>query len=120
VFAIYVCSLTLKWIIDNGGLSGMEKRNKRKSEKLYSAIDNSPLFKGTAATEDRSWMNVTFVMEDSSLDSEFMDMATEAGCVGIKGHRSVGGFRASIYNALPEESVDVLVDVINTFSANKG
>jgi len=111
-FAIYTAMLTLRWLKKNGGLSWIEKRNEAKAALLYSEIDNNPLFQGTAATEDRSSMNVTFVLTDSSKAEEFDKMWNEANISGIKGHRDVGGYRASMYNALPLESVQVLVDVM--------
>ena len=116
VYPIYVCLLTLRWLKGNGGLTAMENRNKEKAALLYREIDNNPHFEGTAAKEDRSLMNVTFVMKNPEMEAEFMAMCTEKGCVGIKGHRSVGGFRASIYNAMPIESVQVLVDVMKAFA----
>ena len=117
VFAVYVCNLTLGWIEKNGGLEGMEAHNRNKAGKLYGEIDRNPMFAGTAATEDRSLMNATFVLSDAAAgrEQEFLDLATGAGISGIKGHRSVGGFRASIYNSLREEAVDVLIDVMQEF-----
>lgn len=120
VFAIYVSMLTLRWIKSIGGIAAIERVNKEKAALLYQEIDRNSLFKGTAAKEDRSDMNVCFVMEDPSLEGEFMQMAKDAGCVGIKGHRSVGGFRASIYNAMPLSSVQVLVDLMKEFESKKG
>ena len=120
VFAVYVCLLTLEWIIEQGGLSVIEQRNLNKSNKLYNEIDRNALFNGTAAIEDRSIMNVTFVSEKPELEAEFMSLAAEAGIVGIKGHRSVGGFRASIYNAMPEEGVDCLIDIMKEFEKKFG
>ncbi len=116
VFPIYASYLTLKWLKDNGGLSEMQKKNQKKAELLYDEIDNNPLFEGTAAREDRSLMNVTFVMKNPDLENEFMKYATEQGIDGIKGHRSVGGFRASIYNAMPIESVKVLTECMSVFA----
>jgi phosphoserine aminotransferase len=118
VFAIYLAYQTLVWIKKNGGVEEIEKTNIRKAEKLYREIDENPMFYGTAAKEDRSYMNVCFLLKDESLGKEFLKSAEDAGISGIKGHRSVGGFRASIYNALPEESVDALIDVMKKF-ANK-
>lgn len=117
VYPIYVCMLTMRWIKELGGVAAMEKRNKEKAAILYNEIDNNPCFKGTTAKEDRSLMNVCFVMTNPELEAEFMAVATEAGCVGIKGHRSVGGFRASIYNAMPLESIQMLVNVMKEFGA---
>ncbi len=118
VFAIYVAMLNLRWLKKQGGVKEMERRNNAKAELLYSEIDRNSLFQGTCAVEDRSHMNICFVMNDSSLEKEFLKMAEAAGCIGLKGHRSVGGFRASMYNALPIESVQALVDVMKTFEKN--
>ncbi len=112
VFAIYISLLTLEWLKSKGGVEAIEKENEKKAGLLYSEIDNNPLFKGTAAKEDRSSMNITFVLKDETLSDEFNKMIAEAKMVGLKGHRSVGGYRASLYNALPIESVQVLVDVM--------
>jgi phosphoserine aminotransferase len=114
VFSIYVSMLTLRWLKKNGGINWIEARNNAKAELLYSEIDNNPLFEGTAAKEDRSYMNVTFVLKDESLNDKFNAKLKEANISGLKGHRSVGGFRASMYNALPLESVQVLVDVMRS------
>lgn len=119
VFSIYVCLLTLRWIKEQGGLTAMEVKNKAKAELLYNAIDQNPLFLGTVAKEDRSWMNVNFVMHNRNLESEFLQFAKENGIVGLAGHRSVGGFRASLYNALPIESVEFLVDLMNKFAETR-
>ena len=117
VLPIYTALQTLKWLKAQGGLAEIEKRNIAKAELLYNAIDNSKMFVGTAAKEDRSLMNICFVMKDEykDLEADFMKFATEKGMVGIKGHRSVGGFRASTYNALPIESVQALVECIQEF-----
>lgn len=112
VFPIYVSMLTLEWLKKNGGVEWIEKINNAKAELLYAEIDRNPLFKGVAAKEDRSKMNVTFVLTDDSKQEAFDKLWNEAGINGLKGHRSVGGYRASIYNALPLESVQVLVDVM--------
>ena len=114
VFAVYGCLQTLKWI-DKQGLSNIEKINTDKANLLYNAIDGNDSFEGTTATEDRSKMNVTFVLKDESKNAAFLDACAEAKINGIKGHRSVGGFRASMYNALGLESVQALVDVMNKF-----
>ena len=110
VFSIFVMHETLKWVKELGGVEEMYKRNKKKAETLYNEIDRNSMFVGTAVKEDRSIMNVCFVMAPGheALESEFLNFAKEKGMVGIKGHRSVGGFRASIYNACPQESVDAL------------
>lgn len=117
VLPIYTALQTLKWLKAQGGLAEIEKRNIAKAELLYNAIDNSKMFVGTANKEDRSLMNICFVLKEEykDLEADFMKFATERGMVGIKGHRSVGGFRASTYNALPIESVQALVDCINEF-----
>ena len=117
VLPIYTMYETLKWVKANGGVEGMYKRNVEKAALLYDEIDRNPLFIGTAEKEDRSLMNVCFVMNKGHEDKEsaFMDFAKSKGMVGIKGHRSVGGFRASIYNACPIESVQALVACMQEF-----
>jgi len=120
VFPIYVCLLTLRWIESQGGLPAMEKKNKIKGDLFYNALDTNPLFIGTAHKEDRSLMNATFLLKDESLEKEFLALCKTAGIEGLKGHRSVGGFRASIYNAMPLESVEVLVQIMNDFAEKKG
>ncbi len=121
VFPIYVMMLTLRWIKANGGLNAMEAHNRKKAALLYNEIDRNPLFKGTVVNEeDRSLMNVTFVGASEEVDSLFLKAAKEANCVDIKGHRSVGGVRASIYNAMSEESIQVLVDVMQDFARKHG
>lgn len=121
VFPIFVMKETLKWLKGLGGVEAINKINVRKAEILYNEIDSNPLFVGTAAREDRSIMNVCFVMAPGyeALQDEFMSFAKERGMVGIKGHRSVGGFRASIYNACPVESVEALVACMKEFAALK-
>lgn len=119
VFPIYVSMLTMEWIKSNGGTQNMEVKNKAKANLLYNEIDQNPLFVGTVDKEDRSLMNVCFLLKDSSFDKEFLDETKKAGIDGIKGHRSVGGFRASIYNAMPIESVQILVDVMRDFANRK-
>lgn len=116
VFSIYLSYLTMKWIKAEGGLAEMERRNKEKAEILYKEIDENPLFEGTAAKEDRSLMNITFVATKPELEGKFLEKAKSANIYGIKGHRSVGGFRASCYNALAKESVEALVDVMQDFA----
>lgn len=118
VFPILVSKYNMEWVLNNGGLEGMEKRNQEKSNLLYSTIDNSPYFKGTASKESRSHMNACFVFEEEyqHLSEKFDAACVEAGLSGLKGHRSVGGYRASLYNALPLESVKALVDVMNNFN----
>lgn len=118
VFPIYVTMLTLRWIKENG-LAKIEANNKAKAELIYGAIDSNPLFKGTVAKEDRSWMNVNFIMENREWEPEFLQFAKENKCVGLAGHRSVGGMRASIYNALGIDSVQYLVDLMSEFANKK-
>ncbi len=120
VYAVYVSMLTMEWMKKLGGLKEIEKRNAAKSDLLYSTIDKLPLFKGTTAVEDRSVMNPTFVLNDAALEPTFDTLWKEAGISGIRGHRSVGGYRASMYNALPIESVQVLVDVMEEFAKKNG
>ena len=119
VFPVYASMLNLRDLMKNGGVKGAQERNEAKAALLYNEIDSNPLFKGTVAKEDRSNMNVTFLMNDDSRTDEFNALWQENNLVGLKGHRSVGGYRASMYNALPLESVQVLVDVMKHFS-NKG
>lgn len=112
VFAVYTCYLTLKWLKSLGGIEAIEKVNEAKAELLYNEIDRNPLFVGTAATVDRSNMNATFLLKDEAHKELFDQMWKDAGINGLNGHRSVGGYRASMYNALPLESVEVLVNVM--------
>lgn len=116
VFALYVSMLTLEWLKGLGGISAIEKINNAKADLLYNEIDKNPLFKGVAVKEDRSVMNVTFTLTDESLKEKFDTAWQAAGINGLGGHRSVGGYRASIYNAMPLESVQVLVDVMQNFN----
>lgn len=120
VVVMYSALLTLRWLKEHGGLVEMEKRNVAKASLLYNEIERNKLFVGTVAKEDRSRMNVCFVMAPGyeALEGEFGDFAKGKGMVGIKGHRSVGGFRASLYNALPIESVQALVDCMKEFEAS--
>ncbi|MDB5196202.1 MAG: transporter [Flaviaesturariibacter sp.] len=120
VFAIYLCLLTLRWLKAYGGIARAEEVNDRKAALLYETIDAIPLFKGTVAKEDRSKMNVCFVMNDASMEKEFLQLCDAEGMVGVKGHRSVGGFRVSLYNALPYESVVALTDLMKVFAQKKG
>ena len=120
VFAVYVSMLTLEWLKGIGGVPEIEKRNAAKAALLYGAIDRLPMFKGTTAVEDRSVMNATFVMSDPAMEPAFDALWKAAGISGIRGHRSVGGYRASMYNALPIESVQVLVDVMEEFAKKNG
>lgn len=116
VFAVYVCMLNLRWLKEKGGVAVIERQNEAKAELLYKEIDANPLFTGTVAKEDRSKMNACFVMKDPSLEEAFLAFSKERGIVGIKGHRLVGGFRASMYNALPISSVQVLVNTMKEFA----
>lgn len=113
VYAVYVSLLTLRWLKEQGGIKGIEEQNEKKAALLYSEIDINPLFKGYTAEKDRSVMNATFNLTDDSLKERFDNMWKEAGINGLNGHRSVGGYRASMYNALSLESVQVLVDVMS-------
>ena len=112
VFPVYVSMLTLEWLKSKGGIAGIEKLNENKANLLYNEIDNNPLFEGVANKEDRSLMNVTFTLTDDSKKEQFDTMWKAAVISGINGHRSVGGYRASIYNAMPIESIQTLVDVM--------
>ncbi|MBK7752301.1 MAG: 3-phosphoserine/phosphohydroxythreonine transaminase [Flavobacteriales bacterium] len=120
VYAVYVSMLTMEWMKRMGGVAAMEKRNAAKAKLLYDAIDRLPIFKGTTAVEDRSVMNPTFVLADPALEPAFDALWKAANISGIRGHRSVGGYRASMYNALPIESVQVLVDVMEDFAKKNG
>ena len=115
VFAVYTCLLTLQWLKKQGGIAAIEKINDAKAALLYNEIDRNPMFKGTAAVYERSHMNATFLLENPELQESFDTMWKEAGISGITGHRSVGGYRASMYNALPLESVQALVEVMKEF-----
>lgn len=115
-WTIYICKLVLEWIKnDIGGLEKMKERNEKKAAVLYNFLDNSKMFKGTVVPEDRSLMNVPFIIGDDELEKKFIAQATEAGFVNLKGHRSVGGMRASIYNAMPIEGVEKLVEFMAKF-----
>jgi len=117
VFAVYVSMLTLRWLKNLGGVSAIEKLNNEKAELLYNEIDNNSLFTGTVAKKDRSKMNVCFKINDSDREADFMNLVKHHNIVGLKGHRTAGGFRASLYNALPLSSVQALVNIMNEFSA---
>ena len=114
-YCIYICGKVFKWLKSMGGLEAMKERNEKKAAILYDFLDQSQLFKGTVRREDRSLMNVPFVTGDKEMDAKFVAAATEAGFVNLKGHRSVGGMRASIYNAMPIEGVQKLVAFMNDF-----
>jgi phosphoserine aminotransferase len=113
VFAVYTSMLTLEWLKGLGGIAAVEQENEKKARLMYSEIDLNPLFKGFAAKEDRSLMNATFTLENENLKDTFESMLKEAGISGVNGHRSVGGYRASMYNALPIDSVKALVEVMS-------
>ena len=117
VFAVYVSMLTLQWLKDLGGIKAIEKINNAKAELLYNEIDRNPLFRAAAEKEDRSTMNATFLLTEDSLKEKFDTMWKSAGINGLNGHRSVGGYRASMYNALPLESVQVLVDIMKKLNS---
>lgn len=119
VIAILVCMYVLEWLQSIGGVPAMQKINQQKFDLFYGEVDSNPMFVGTCAKEDRSPMNACFLLKNPELEEEFMKMTKEAGIVGIKGHRSVGGFRASMYNALPLESVKVLTSVMKEFAQVK-
>jgi phosphoserine aminotransferase len=120
VFAIYIMRLVLAWLIKQGGLVAIEKRNARKADKLYAEIDRSDFYRGHASKDSRSRMNVTFRLPSEDLEKKFIKDATAAGLDGLKGHRSVGGLRASIYNAFPEEGIDALVQFMSEFQRRNG
>ena len=116
-YGIYICGKVFKWLKKQGGLEAMKARNEKKAKILYDYLDQSEMFKGTVVKEDRSLMNVPFVTGDKDLDAKFVKEAAEAGFVNIKGHRTVGGMRASIYNAMPIEGVEKLVEFMKKFEA---
>lgn len=114
-WGIYMCGKVFKWLLDIGGLEEINRRNEKKAGLLYSYLDQSRLFRGTVRREDRSLMNVTFVTGNRELDARFVKEAAENGLVNLKGHRIVGGMRASLYNAVPYEGVQKLVDFMEKF-----
>ncbi len=120
VFAIYVVLLTLRWLKAQGGVAAIEKRNDEKAALFYETLDSLPVFKGPVAKDSRSKMNAVFVMDQPALEKEFLDLCKAAGMIGVKGHRSVGGFRVSMYNALTIESVKVLTELMKDFAIRKG
>jgi phosphoserine aminotransferase len=117
-YSWYVAGLVFEWIKRNGGLKSMAETNKRKADKLYAAIDTSDFYANPVDPACRSWMNVPFTLAKPELDSIFLEQAKETGLVTLKGHRSVGGMRASIYNAMPEEGVDALISFMKEFEKN--
>ena len=114
-YCIYICGKVFKWLKKQGGLAAMKEKNERKAKLLYDFLDESQLFKGTVEKQDRSLMNVPFVTGSEEMDAKFIKEAKEAGFVNLKGHRTVGGMRASIYNAMPEEGVAKLVEFMREF-----
>lgn len=114
-YSIYICKLVYEWVKKNGGVAGMEAINREKAAKLYNYLDNSALFTGTVVAEDRSLMNVPFITGNADLDAKFVKESKAAGLENLKGHRSVGGMRASIYNAMPMAGVDTLIDFMKKF-----
>jgi phosphoserine aminotransferase len=120
VFGVYIMRLVLQWLIKQGGLSAIDQRNARKADKLYAEIDRSGFYRGHAQKDSRSRMNVTFRLPSEELEKKFAKEATAAGLDGLKGHRSVGGIRASLYNAFPEEGVDALVAFMKEFERTNG
>jgi len=119
-FAVYALGLVMKWLIEQGGLAAIQRVNERKAAKLYAEIDRTGFYRGTAHEECRSLMNVTFRLATEDLESQFVKESTAAGLDGLKGHRSVGGMRASIYNAFPEAGVDALVEFMRDFERRRG
>jgi len=120
VFAIYVCMLTLRWLKKQGGVAAIEKINNTKAKLFYNTLDSLPIFKGRIAKEDCSKMNATFIIENSALEKEFLELCKNEGMVGVKGHRAFGGFRISMYNALSLESVKALTNLMKEFAKKKG
>jgi phosphoserine aminotransferase len=120
VFAIYVLRLVLKWLLNNGGLEAMAEHNARKANLLYAEIDRTGFYRGHSRPDSRSWMNVTFRLPTEDLEKQFVKESTAAGFDGLKGHRSVGGLRASIYNAFPQEGVEALVQFMREFERRNG
>ncbi len=118
-YSLYMAGLVFKWVKEQGGLSAMAERNERKANKLYAAIDGSDFYRNPVDPSCRSWMNVPFVLADPELDHEFLAGAAQAGLTTLQGHRSVGGMRASIYNAMPEAGVDALIDYMADFEKRK-
>lgn len=120
VFAVYVCMLTLRWLKEQGGIPAIEKVNRQKASLLYNTIDAYPIYKGRSAKEDRSLMNACFTIGDPELEKKFLSICKENNMVGVKGHRSSGGFRISLYNALPLSSVEVITELMRDFAEKKG
>ena len=119
VFAIYICMLTLRWLKNKGGIVEAEKRNNAKAKLLYDTLDTSSVYKGTVAKEDRSLMNAVFTIQNPEVEKEFLQLCEKENMVGVKGHRTTGGFRISMYNAMPYESVKALTDLMKNFEQTK-
>jgi phosphoserine aminotransferase len=119
VFAVYVAMLTLRWLKEEGGIPALEKLNQEKASLFYDTLDSLPLFIAPVAKADRSLMNAVFKLEDSQLEKEFLDLCKNEGMIGVKGHRTVGGFRVSMYNALPIESVVAITSLMKDFAQRK-
>src|SRR5258706_6472039 len=120
VFAVYVAMLTLRWLKEQGGVPAMEKRNNEKAKLFYNTMDNLPIYRGVVTKEDRSKMNAVFVIDDPITEKEFLDLCKSEGMIGVKGHRTVGGFRVSMYNALPLESIKAITDLMKQFAQHHG
>jgi phosphoserine aminotransferase len=120
VFAIYVCMLTLRWLKRLGGIAAVEGQNNEKAELMYKTIDDLPIFRGTVEPDDRSKMNACFVTTGADIEKEFLSLCEKEGMIGVKGYRTVGGFRVSMYNALPLESVKAMTDLMKHFAQTKG
>ncbi len=120
VFAVYVCMLTLRWLKKKGGIAAIEPENEAKAALLYKTLDTIPVYRPTVAVEDRSLMNIVWVMKDPAQDAFLLDMAEKEGITGIQGHRTAGGFRASLYNAMPLGGVETLVDILKYFAQKHG
>ena len=119
-FAWYLAGLVFRWLQDLGGLQAMAQINERKATKLYAAIDQSNFYQSPVAATNRSWMNIPFTLPAAALDADFLSAAEEAGLTNLKGHRSVGGMRASVYNAVPEDAVDALIEFMHSFEKERG
>jgi phosphoserine aminotransferase len=120
VFAVYVAMLTLRWLKAQGGVPAMEKRNNKKAKLFYNTMDSLPIYRGVVAKEDRSKMNAVFIIDDPAMEKEFLELCKSESMIGVKGHRTVGGFRISMYNALSLESVKAITDLMKEFADKKG
>ncbi|MES1217252.1 MAG: 3-phosphoserine/phosphohydroxythreonine transaminase [Bacteroidota bacterium] len=120
VFAVYIAMLTLRWLKEQGGVPAIEKRNNEKAKLFYETLDSLPIYRGIVTKEDRSKMNAVFVIDDPELEKEFLALCKNEGMYGVKGHRSVGGLRVSMFNALPIESVKALTELMKEFALKKG